>query len=150
MAERTILLIEDNPDDIDLTIRALKKNRIDNQVVVMTDGATAIDYLHNEGSYANADETPMPALILLDLKLPKMSGLEVLQSIRSHPRTKLLPVVILTSSREERDLLVAYSLGANSYIRKPIDFNHFMYAIEQIGSYWLVINELPPMQGESI
>lgn len=150
MDERTILLIEDNPDDIDLTIRALKKNKIENKVVVMTDGAAAVDYLLNDGSYCNAEPTIMPSVILLDLKLPKISGLEVLQRIRSHPQTKLLPVVVLTSSREERDLLVAYSLGANSYIRKPIDFNHFMYAIEQIGSYWLVINELPPIQGESI
>jgi two-component system, response regulator len=150
MAERKILLIEDNPDDIDLTIRALKKNKIENEVVVMTDGAVAIDYLFNQGVYANTNQTVMPALILLDLKLPKMSGLEVLEQIRSHPRTKLLPVVILTSSREERDLLIGYSLGANSYIRKPIDFNQFMYAVEQLGSYWLVINELPPTIGGNI
>lgn len=150
MAERTILLIEDNPDDIDLTIRALKKNKIENQVVVMTDGAVAIDYLFNEGAYANVEETVMPSIILLDLKLPKMNGLEVLQHIRTHERTKLLPVVILTSSREERDLLMGYSLGANSYIRKPIDFNQFMYTVEQLGSYWLVINELPPNAGDTI
>jgi two-component system, response regulator len=150
MSERTILLIEDNPDDIDLTIRALKKNKIENKVVVLTDGAIALDYLFNKGVYANAEETVMPSVILLDLKLPKMNGLEVLQNIRLHPRTKLLPVVILTSSREERDLLVGYSLGANSYIRKPIDFNQFMYAVEQLGSYWLVINELPPFTGENL
>jgi two-component system, response regulator len=150
MVERTILLIEDNPDDIDLTIRALKKNKIENQVVVMTDGAVAVDYLFNQGAYSNAEETVMPSVILLDLKLPKMSGLEVLQNIRSHPRTKLVPVVILTSSREDRDLLIGYSLGTNSYIRKPIDFNQFMYTVEQLGSYWLVINELPPISGENI
>jgi two-component system, response regulator len=150
MIERTILLIEDNPDDIDLTIRALKKNKIENQIVVMTDGAAAVDYLLNQGAYANAEETVMPSLILLDLKLPKMGGLEVLQNIRSHLRTKLLPVVILTSSREDRDLLIGYSLGANSYIRKPIDFNQFMYTVEQLERYWLIINELPPISGEDI
>jgi two-component system, response regulator len=148
MVEKTILLIEDNPDEIDLTIRALKKNKIENEVIVMTDGAIAIDYLCNLGDYTNAKETALPSLILLDLKLPKMNGLEVLQRIRENPRTKLLPVVILTSSREERDLQICYTLGANSYIRKPIDYNQFMYTVEQLGTYWLVINELPPILGE--
>ncbi len=150
MSARTILLIEDNPDEIDLTIRALQKNKIDNEVVVMTDGAIAIDYLFNQGNYANAEQTTLPSIILLDLKLPKMNGLEVLQLIRSNPRTKLLPVVILTSSREEKDLIICYSLGANSYIRKPIDFNQFMNTIEQLGRYWLVLNELPPILGENL
>jgi two-component system, response regulator len=143
MKERTILLIEDNPDEIDLTIRALKKNKINNEVVVITDGAAAIDYLLNSGAYVDKVQTELPALVLLDLKLPKMNGLEVLQHIRSNTRTKLLPVVILTSSREEKDLTLSYNLGANSYIRKPIDFNQFMQTVEQLGNYWLVMNELP-------
>ncbi len=139
-----ILLVEDNPDDEALTLRAFKKNKILNEVVVAHDGAEALDYLFGESSYASRDTSVMPELILLDLKLPKVDGLEVLERIRADERTKLLPVVILTSSKEEQDLIEGYSLGANSYIRKPVDFRQFSEAIQLLGLYWLVLNELPP------
>ena len=146
MDKKIILLIEDNPDDVELTMRALKKNNIQNEVVVARDGIEALDYLFGEGKYAGRNTTLLPQVILLDLKLPKLGGLEVLERLRTDPRTKLLPVVILTSSKEEQDLLSGYSRGANSYIRKPVDFNQFTEAVRQLGLYWLLLNEAPPVQ----
>jgi two-component system response regulator len=140
---RTILLVEDNPDDEALTVRALKKQRIRNELIVARDGAEALDYLFGTGAYAGRDLTVMPAVILLDLKLPKLDGLEVLRTIRSDERTRLLPVVILTSSREEQDLIDGYSLGANSYVCKPVEFEKFAHAVSQLGLYWLLLNEVP-------
>ncbi len=143
--DKPILLVEDNEDDVDLTLRALKKNKISNEIIVTRDGAQAIEYLHAktaDGDYLN----PMPQITLLDLKLPKIDGLEVLRTLRAHPRTRLLPVVILTSSKEERDLVESYSLGANSYVRKPVSFEAFIEAVHQLGLYWLLINEQPPNQ----
>ena len=144
MNDKFILLVEDNPDDETLTLRALEKSNILNRIVVAHDGVEAIDYLLGEGSYSSRDTSVMPELILLDLKLPKMDGLEVLRRIRADKRTKLLPVVILTSSKEERDLIQGYRLGANSYILKPVDFVQFSNAIQQLGLYWLVLNVAPP------
>ncbi len=139
-----ILLVEDNPDDEALTVRALQKNNISNHFVVVRDGAEAMDFLFCTGAYADRDPRESPQLILLDLKLPKLDGLEVLKRIRADERTSLLPVVILTSSKEEQDLLQSYKLGANSYVRKPVDFSQFLEAVRQLGLYWLVINEAPP------
>ncbi|MDZ8136903.1 MAG: response regulator [Nostoc sp. DedQUE04] len=139
-----ILLVEDNPDDEALTLRALKKNNIMNEVVVARDGVQALDYLFGKGVYADRDMNVMPHIILLDLKLPKMDGLEVLRHLRTDDRTKILPVVILTSSKEEQDLINGYSLGANSYVRKPVDFSQFSEAVRQLGLYWFVLNESPP------
>jgi two-component system response regulator len=137
-----ILLVEDNPDDVALTLRALKTHNITNEVVVAEDGVQALDYLFGaEGSAASVEE---PAVVLLDLKLPKINGLEVLQRIRADERTRLMPVVILTSSDEERDVIDGYSLGANSYVRKPVDFVEFTEAAKQLGLYWLLINQAPP------
>lgn len=147
MDNKIILLVEDNPDDEALTLRALKKNNILNEVVVARDGAEALDYLFSRGAHANRDPHKQPAITLLDLKLPKVDGLEVLKQIRANPATQLLPVVILTSSKEEQDLLNGYRLGANSYIRKPVDFSQFMEAVRSLGLYWLVLNEAPPGQG---
>lgn len=144
MCDKIILLVEDNPDDVELTLRALKKNNILNEVAVARDGAEALDYLFGKGGYASRDMAVMPAVILLDLKLPRIDGLEVLQRIRSEERTKFLPVVILTSSKEEKDRMNGYKLGANSYIRKPVDFNQFIEAVRQLGLYWLILNEPPP------
>ncbi len=141
--KKIILMVEDNPDDELLTITALKDNNIMNEVIVVRDGEEALDYLFKTGKYNNSDYTILPQLILLDLKLPKVDGLEVLQRIRSNHTTKLLPVVILTSSKEETDLIKSYALGANSYIRKPVDFDQFTQAIKTLGLYWLVLNELP-------
>jgi two-component system response regulator len=138
-----ILLVEDNSDDEVLTLRALRKNHIDNPVVVVRDGAEALDYLFGRGPYADYSKWELPAVILLDLKLPKIGGLEVLERLRLDQRTRLLPVVVLTSSREEQDVKEAYSLGANSYIRKPVDFNRFLDAVGQLGNYWLNLNEQP-------
>lgn len=141
---KVILLVEDNPDDEALTLRALKKNNIGNEVIIARDGAEALEFLFGSGRHAGRDMSVMPAITLLDLKLPKIDGLEVLQRVRSDPRTSLIPVVILTSSREEQDLVKGYSLGANSYIRKPVDFTQFVEAVRQLGLYWLVLNESPP------
>jgi CheY-like chemotaxis protein len=144
MADKIILLVEDNPDDEKLTLRALHKNKISNEVVVAHDGVEALDYLLGNGSGGENNLKPLPQVVLLDLKLPKMDGLEVLRRLRDHERTKLLPVVILTSSNEEQDLITGYGLGANSYVRKPVDFNQFIEAARQLGLYWLVLNEPPP------
>jgi two-component system response regulator len=146
MEDKMILIVEDNPDDEALTIRALKKNNIGNRLVVVHDGAEALDFLFCTGAYSNRDPNDLPQTILLDLKLPKVDGLEVLKRIRADERTSLLPVVILTSSSEERDLLQSYKNGANSYVRKPVDFNEFLDAARQLGLYWLVLNEAPPLQ----
>jgi CheY-like chemotaxis protein len=145
MNEKVILLVEDNPDDVDLTLRALKKNNIMNEVAVAQDGAEALDYLFGTGKYAGRNMNIMPEVVLLDLKLPKVDGLEVLQRIRADERTQLLPIVILTSSKEELDVINGYKLGANSYIRKPVDWNQFMEAVRQLGLYWLVLNVPPPL-----
>ena len=144
MADKMILLVEDNPDDEALTLRALKKNNIGNKVFVVRDGAEALDFLFCTGAYAERDPREVPEMILLDLKLPKVDGLEVLRRIRADERTCLLPIVILTSSNEEQDLLEGYKNGANSYIRKPVDFNQFVEAVRQLSLYWLVLNEAPP------
>ena len=144
MESATILLVEDNPDDQALTLRALRKNNLGNKVFVARDGAETLDFLFCTGAYADRDPHDMPQIILLDLKLPKVDGLEVLRRIRADERTRLFPVVILTSSNEERDLIEGYKNGANSYIRKPVDFNQFADAIRQLGLYWLVLNEPPP------
>ena len=142
--QRLILLVEDNDDDVELTLRALRRNRVANRVDVVRDGAEALEYLFATGSYAGRDVRDTPNLVLLDLKLPKVGGLEVLERLRADPRTRRLPVVILTSSKEESDLARSYDLGANSYIRKPVDFTQFMEAVNQLGLYWLVLNEAPP------
>ena len=142
--DKTVLLVEDNPNDAALTLRALKKNKILNEVQIVRDGAEALDFLLCRGKHAGRDRGLMPAVVLLDLKLPKLSGLEVLQRLRSEERTRLLPIVILTSSKEEQDLIDGYKFGANSYIRKPVDFTQFTEALRQLGLYWLVLNEPPP------
>jgi DNA-binding response OmpR family regulator len=146
MDNNIILLVEDNPDDEALTLRALKKNNIANQVIVARDGAEALDYLFGTGKYSGRDVNLVPQVLLLDLKLPKIEGLEVLRQLRADERTKLLPVVILTSSNEEKDRINGYDLGANSYVRKPVDFNQFIEAVRQLGLYWLVLNEPPPVR----
>lgn len=145
MPTKIILLVEDNPDDEALTLRALKKNNILNEVVVAHDGAEALDFLFATGPYAGRDIRIMPQIILLDLKLPKIDGLEVLRRLRADSRTKILPVIILTSSSEETDIINGYHLGANSYVRKPVDFAQFVEAVRQLGLYWLVLNEAPPV-----
>src|SRR5713226_5496446 len=144
MKFKSILLVEDNPDDEELTVRALKKNNVVNEVVVARDGVEALDYLFAQGPHAGRDLRFMPQVVLLDLKLPKLDGLGVLRRLRADDRTKLLPVVILTSSNEEKDRINSYSLGANSYVRKPVDFEQFVAAAAQLGLYWLVLNEAPP------
>ena len=142
--DETILLVEDNPDDVELTMRAFRKNNIANNVVVARDGVEALDYLFCRGPYAGRNIKDIPRLILLDLKLPKLDGLQVLERLRADENTRLIPVVILTSSKEEQDLISGYELGANSYVRKPVDFNKFVEAVKHIGLYWLLINEVPP------
>ncbi|MBI3995172.1 MAG: response regulator [Nitrospirae bacterium] len=144
MNDKTILLVEDNPDDEALTMRALRQHRIRNEVVVARDGVEALEYLFGAGRHAGRDMSDMPEVILLDLKLPRMDGLEVLRRLRADARTRLLPVVVLTSSNEERDIIESYRLGANSYVRKPVDFVQFSDAVLQLGLYWLVLNEPPP------
>jgi len=144
MENKKILLVEDNPDDEALTLRALRKNNIANEVIVARDGVEALDYLFGEGAHADRDLTDQPQVILLDLKLPKVDGLEVLKRIRQDDRTRRLPVVILTTSSEDSDIISSYDLGANSYIRKPVDFDQFMEAVRQLGLYWLVLNITAP------
>ncbi|MFH1723062.1 MAG: response regulator [Elusimicrobiota bacterium] len=144
MTNGAILLVEDNPDDEALTVRALKKSNITNEVHVARDGAEALDYLFAAGEHAGRDLSRGPAVILLDIKLPKLNGLEVLKRIRADERTKILPVVILAGSTQEEDLMKSYELGANSYVRKPVDFNQFAEAVKHLGLYWLLLNERPP------
>lgn len=144
MRTSTILLVEDNPDDEMLALRAFKKNNITNEVNIARDGVEALDFLFGRGTYEGRDLAHQPSLILLDLKLPKMDGLEVLKALRANEHTKLIPVVVMTTSKEEDDLVRSYSLGANSYIRKPVDFNQFIDAVRQVGLYWLVLNEPLP------
>jgi two-component system, response regulator len=139
-----ILLVEDNPDDVELTLRAFRKSNIANDMIVARDGVEALDYLFSTGRHAGRPPD-LPQVVLLDLKLPRIDGLQVLQRIRSHPRTRLLPVVILTSSIEEQDLIGGYRMGANSYIRKPVDFQEFVDAVRQLGLYWLLLNQPPPI-----
>ena len=144
MENKQILLVEDNPGDVALTRRALTKAKVLNELVVARDGVEALEYLFGTGN-AGYSPNPLPELILLDLNLPRVDGLEVLGKIRANPLTRLLPVVILTSSNEEKDLIVSYELGCNSYIRKPVDFNQFVEAVRQLGLYWLVLNQSPPV-----
>ena len=144
MRDKTILLVEDNLDDEELTVRALRKNNVANEIMVARDGVEALDYLFGQGGHAGRDVRLKPQVILLDLKLPKLDGLGVLRRIRADERTKFIPVVVLTSSKEEKDLIDSYGLGANSYVRKPVDFNQFSDAARQLGLYWLVLNEEAP------
>jgi len=139
-----ILLVEDNPDDVKLTLRAFKHHNLGNDIVVVTDGVEALDYLFGTGRFAERDLSHAPAVVFLDLKLPKLDGLEVLRRLRADPRTALQPVVILTSSNEEQDMIAGYQLGVNSYVRKPVDFDQFIEAARQLGLYWLLLNEAPP------
>lgn len=148
MNDKAILLVEDNPDDELLTIEALEENNIGNKVIVARNGVEALDYMFGTGAYEGRDVTDKPAIVLLDLKLPKIDGLEVLKRIREDPRTRLQPVAILTSSNEEEDRIKGYSLGANSYVRKPVDFDEFIRAAGQLGLYWLLLNQSPPMTGD--
>ncbi|MGB5082447.1 MAG: response regulator [Burkholderiales bacterium] len=145
--EKMIMLVEDNPDDEELTLRALRKANIANEVFVARDGQEALDYLFGSGIHANRDPRAMPAVVLLDLKLPKLGGIEVLNRLRADPRTKLIPVVILTSSSEDEDMLKSYRSGANSYVRKPVEFSAFVNAVSQLGMYWLLLNQSPPQGG---
>ena len=143
-ANKVILLVEDNPDDATLTLRAFKRSHVMNTIVVARDGIEALDFLFARGTYADRAGMPLPTLVILDLKLPKLDGLGVLRAIRADERTRLLPVVILTSSKEEQDLISGYSLGANSYVRKPVDFVEFAEAVKVLGIYWLMMNQSPP------
>jgi CheY-like chemotaxis protein len=145
MSEKVILLVEDNPDDEALAIRALKRHHVGNDIVVAHDGVEALEYLFGTGAYEGRDVSLKPSVVLLDLKLPRVDGLEVLRRLREDDRTRLLPVVVLTTSSEEQDLLDSYSLGCNSYIRKPVDFVQFSEAIRQLGMYWLLMNQPPPL-----
>ncbi len=144
MHEKTILVVEDNPDHLELTLLTLESNRIANRIVVARDGVQALDYLFGTGAHAGRDTTIQPEVILLDLNLPRISGGEVLQRVRSDPRTRLVPVVILTSSSEEEDILASYKDGANSYVRKPIDFQEFTERLQNLQMYWLIVNAPPP------
>lgn len=143
MNHKIILLVEDNPDDEELTLLALKESKILNEVIVTRDGVEALDYLFGTGKWAGRDPSQQPQIVLLDLKLPKVSGLEVLQRLRADPRTELIPVVVLTSSSEEEDVFASYRLRANSYVRKPVEFHRFVDAVRQLGIYWLLLNEAP-------
>ena len=145
MEEKIILLVEDNPDDVELTLRAFKKNNILNRVIIAKDGAEALDFLFGTGTYAGRELKDLPVVILLDLKLPKIDGMEVLKRIRQDNRTKLIPVVILTSSAEPKDVVNGYSLGANGYVRKPVEFGQFVEAMKDLGLFWLLWNEAPPL-----
>jgi len=149
MKERRILLVEDRQDDIDLTLRSLKDNKITNKIDVVRDGAEALDYIFVTGVYSDRNIEDLPSVILLDIKLPKVDGMEVLRLIREDKRTKTLPVVILTSSKEEKDLINGYKIGCNSYIRKPVNFDEFSKAIRELGLYWLLLNEPPPSSIET-
>jgi two-component system, response regulator len=150
MTEKSVLLVEDNANDEALVLRVLKRHNILNKVSVVRDGAEALEYLFATGAYAG-DKTPdLPVVVLLDLKLPKVDGLEVLRQVRATERTKLLPVVVLTSSKEDRDMVESYSLGANSYVRKPVEFSEFAEAVRNLSLYWLIINEAPPRKGASL
>jgi two-component system response regulator len=144
MNDKDILLVEDNPDDAALTLRAFKRSHVMNSIHLVRDGIEALDFLFGRGEYASRQSGALPTLVILDLKLPKLDGLGVLRAIRAHERTKLLPVVILTSSKEEQDLISGYSLGANSYVRKPVDFAEFVEAVKVLGIYWLMMNQSPP------
>jgi two-component system, response regulator len=145
LTNRAILLVEDNPSDVDLTKRAFEKKNLANTLVVARDGQDALDYLFGSGAYAGRDVADVPACILLDLKLPKVDGMTVLQTIKSDERTRMIPVIVLTSSNEPRDLKTCYGLGTNSYIRKPVDFDEFVEAVSHLGLYWLVLNQPPPV-----
>jgi CheY-like chemotaxis protein len=144
MTDKMILLVEDNPDDEELTTRALRQAKVANDLIVVRDGAEALEFIFGTGQYAGRDLSRMPALILLDLKLPKLNGLDVLQRLRADPRTRLIPTVILTSSSEDEDMLKSYRHGANSYVRKPVEFGAFASAVSQLGVYWMLINQPPP------
>jgi two-component system response regulator len=144
MTDKTILLVEDNPDDEELTIRALRQAKVANEVIVARDGMEALDYLFGKGKFEGRDPSQWPAVVLLDLKLPKLNGLDVLQRLRADPRTRLLPVVILTSSSQDEDMVNSYASGANSYVRKPVEFGSFASAVTQLGAYWLLLNQPPP------
>ena len=141
--QKVILLVEDNPDDVELTLNALRENNISNKVEVVCDGQQALDFIYAKGAYAGREKELLPAVVLLDIKLPKIDGLEVLRKIRENTATKLLPVVILTSSREEKDLVNGYKFGCNSYVRKPVEFEQFVKAVKELGLYWLLLNEPP-------
>ena len=149
MTSKTILLVEDNLDDVELTLRALKKNNIRNEISVVSDGAEALDFLFDTGKYSDRDLTIVPTVVLLDLKLPKVDGLEVLRQIRANELTKHIPVVILTSSNQEKDIMNGYNLGANSYVRKPVDFDQFAEAVSHLGLYWLLLNETTTSKGDN-
>lgn len=144
MREREILLVEDNPDDVELTLLAFKESRLCNEINVVRDGEEALDYLLATGKYAERENEPLPAIVLLDLKLPKIGGLEVLKRVRADERTRCLPVVILTASKEEEDIISSYRLGANAYVRKPVDYDRFVEAANTLGMFWLLLNEPPP------
>lgn len=146
MNRKVILLVEDNPDDEELTLRAFRKNNVRNEIVVARDGLEALDYIFGEREYEGRDVAVLPQVVLLDLKLPKVDGMEVLSRIRADERTRLMPVVILTSSKEDQDVIKGYSLGANSYVRKPVNFDEFVEAVRQLGLYWLLLNEPPPAE----
>ena len=143
MKNKIVLLVEDNPDDEALTVRALRKNHLSNEIIVARDGQEALDFMFGQGAYADRDTSVLPQVILLDLKLPKVDGLQVLEQLRANPKTRHVPIVILTSSSQEQDMIRGYDLGANSFVRKPVDFEQFLEAARQLGLYWLVLNEVP-------